>query len=111
MKFIHTADLHLDIEEGHISSAMAHLGNISWTLGTVVPVGTRPSIAAADEHVRETFASLEAHLAENGVDFAATPLKLGRELTIDPRTERSSDPEANALFGREYRRGFELPRV
>ena len=105
------ADLHLDIEEGHISSAMAHLGNISWTLGTVVPVGTRPSIAAADEHVRETFASLEAHLAENGVDFAATPLKLGRELTIDPRTERSSDPEANALFGREYRRGFELPRV
>ncbi|MEX0670374.1 MAG: Gfo/Idh/MocA family oxidoreductase [Pirellulales bacterium] len=105
------ADLNLDIEEGHISSAVAHLGNVSWTLGEMVPNGTTPSLAASDEHVRETFASLEGHLAENGVDFAQTPLKLGRSLVIDPKTERSSDPEANALFGREYRKGFELPRV
>ena len=50
-------------------------------------------------------------LFRSEIDFAATRLKLGRTLSIDPRTERSTDPEANALFGREYRKGFELPRV
>ncbi|MFM8805414.1 MAG: hypothetical protein ACKOK8_16150, partial [Planctomycetia bacterium] len=45
------------------------------------------------------------------VDFAATPFRLGRELTIDPQTERSTDAEANHLFSRDYRKGFELPRV
>jgi hypothetical protein len=105
------ADLHLDIEEGHISSAIAHLGNVSWTLGETVPRGTRPTLAADNDHVLETFASFDSHLGENDVDFSQTPLKLGRELTIDPQTERSSDPAANALFSREYRKGFELPRI
>jgi hypothetical protein len=36
---------------------------------------------------------------------------LGRELSIDPVGEKSSDPEANARFTREYRKGYELPRV
>jgi hypothetical protein len=30
---------------------------------------------------------------------------------IDSTTERSTDAEANRLFTREYRKGFELPRV
>ena len=104
-------DLHLDIEDGHLSSALAHLGNVSWRLGSAVPAGTRPSLAANDPHVAATLETFAAHLAENDVDFATTKLKLGRELTIDPKTERSTDAEANALFSREYRKGFELPRV
>jgi len=104
-------DLHLDIEDGHLSSALAHLGNISWTLGETVEPGSRPQLAANEKRVAETFASFEAHLQENAVDFRATPLKLGRELTIDAATERSTDPEANRLFARDYRKGYELPRV
>ncbi len=104
-------DLNLDIADGHLSSALAHLGNVSWTLGQAVEPGTRPSLAADDPRVRQTLESFEAHLAENDVDFAATPLKLGRTLTIDPATERSDDAEANRLFTREYRKGYELPRV
>jgi hypothetical protein len=103
--------LHLDIEDGHLSSALAHLGNVSWALGEVVEPGTRPSLMADDPRVKQTLASFEAHLAENGVDFSQTPLKLGRTLTIDPVSERSDDAEANRLFTREYRKGYELPRV
>lgn len=33
--------LHLDIEEGHLSSALTHLGNVSWALGEPVDPGTR----------------------------------------------------------------------
>ncbi len=104
-------DLNLDIEDGHLSSALAHLGNVSWSLGETVSLGTRPNLAAGEKHVAATLDSFESHLKENNVDFAATKLKLGRELTIDPKTERSTDAEANALFTREYRKGFELPKT
>ena len=104
-------DLHLDIEDGHLSSALAHLGNVSWTLGQEVAPGTRPTLAADDQHVRDTWDSFEEHITENNIDFTTTKVKLGRALTIDPRTERSTDDEANRLFAREYRKGFELPRV
>jgi predicted dehydrogenase len=104
-------DLHLDIEDAHISSALAHLGNVSWALGTEAPLDTRPKLAADDPHVLASLDSFETYVKENHVDLETTPLKLGRELTIDPRTERSTDPEANALFTRQYRKGYELPRV
>lgn len=105
------SQLHLDIEEGHLSSAMAHLGNVSWALGKEASLGARPSLAADDEHVVETLAAFEAHLRDNAVNVTDTPYVLGRELTIDPTTEQSSDAEANKLFTREYRKGYELPRV
>jgi predicted dehydrogenase len=104
-------DLHLDIEDGHLSSALAHLGNVSWALGETVSPGTRPALAVDDPHVAATWESFEGYLADNTIDFDVTKLKRGRELTIDPKTERSTDAEANRLFGREYRKGYELPRV
>jgi hypothetical protein len=61
--------------------------------------------------VAASLESFATHLAENDVDFTKTPLKLGRELTLDPKTEKSTDPEANRLFTREYRKGYELPRA
>ena len=106
-----STDLHLDIEDGHLSSALAHLGNVSWRLGESVPLGTRPTLVSDDPRVTTTFDSFESHLRENNVDFGATKLLLGRELTIDPRTETASDPAATALFTGTYRKGFELPRV
>ena len=105
------SDLHLDIEDGHLSSALAHLGNVSWTLGEAVPQGTRPNLAAADKQVIQTFTSFEDHLKANSVDFNVTHMKLGRELAIDPATECSTDAEANRLFTRDYRKGYELPRT
>jgi len=104
-------DLHLDIEDAHLSSALAHLGNVSWTLGEKVDLGTRPALAKDDPHVRASLDSFETYVRENGVDLSKTTLSLGRELTIDPKTERATDPAANALFTREYRKGWELPRA
>ena len=104
-------DLHLDIEDGHLSSALAHLGNVSYRTGKEVPPGTRPSEFADNKHVTETLASFESHLQENGVDFNQTKFYLGQTLTIDPKTELSTNEAANRLFTREYRKGFELPVV
>jgi len=104
-------DLHLDIEDGHLSSSLAHLGNVSLRTGKAVPGGTRPSRLTENKYATQTLATFEEHLKENGVDFNATKFYLGQELTIDPRTEKSDNAEANRLFTREYRKGFELPEV
>ncbi|MBU6222461.1 MAG: gfo/Idh/MocA family oxidoreductase, partial [Planctomycetes bacterium] len=104
-------DLNLDIEDGHLSSALAHLGNVSWALGEAVPIDTRPTLAAGDPHVTASLDTFLTYLQDNAVDVSKTKLSLGRELTIDPKTEKSSDAEANRLFTRDYRTGYELPRV
>lgn len=104
-------DLHLDIEDGHLSSALAHLGNVSLRRGKVVPAGARPSRLSDNKYAVATYESFEQHLTESGVDFERTRLHLGAELTVDPKTELSTDPEANRLFTREYRQGYELPEA
>lgn len=59
--------LRADIEIGHTSTTLCHLGNIAY--------------------------------------------RTGLTLTFDPKTETTHSPEANKLLGREYRKGFELPKV
>jgi len=104
-------DLHLDIEDGHLSSALAHLGNVSYRMGKVAPSGTRPSEFSNDKHVTQTLESFEGYLKESGIDFNATKFYLGKTLNLDPKTELSTDADANLLFTRKYRKGFELPEV
>ena len=104
-------DLHLDIEDAHLSSALAHLGNVSWALGEPVAPGAWPGLLADDPHVAATWESFGGYLGDNEIDVSRTALKRGRDLTIDPVTELSTDPEANRLFTREYRQGFELPKA
>jgi predicted dehydrogenase len=104
-------DLHLDVEDGHLSSALAHLGNVSWSLGEPVPTDARPALAADDPHVKASLDTFQTYLKDNAVDVSKTKLTLGRELVIDPATEKSTDGEANRLFTRDYRKGYELPRV
>jgi len=88
---------------------------VSWKLGEAADLGSRPDFTVAGEAgskaVSDTFASFEKHLAANNVDINETPCAIGRELSIDPVTERSSDAEANQLFGKEYRQGYELPKA
>src|SRR4051794_3671758 len=70
------SDLNADILEGHQSTALCHIGNISYRLG-------RPALAAAierqlgelnvHERVLETFDRTRKHLEENRVDLEATP--------------------------------------
>jgi hypothetical protein len=37
--------------------------------------------------------------------------RLGRSLSFDPKLERFQDEEANLYLSREYRPGFEVPKL
>ncbi|MCI0357726.1 MAG: Gfo/Idh/MocA family oxidoreductase [Planctomycetaceae bacterium] len=106
-------DLNAEIIEGHQSTALCHVGNISWRLGR--PASTadvRGQLTGLKVHddVLETFERTARHLGENGVDLAQTKLTLGPVLELD--SERESfvkHPAADALLTRDYRKPFVVP--
>jgi predicted dehydrogenase len=103
--------LHGEIAEGHLSSALCHLGNISYRLGEPVAFGTRPHVFEENEAALETLQRFEQHLAENGVDTQQTYYRMGPRLTIDAKRENfKHHREANALLFREYRPPFVVPK-
>jgi predicted dehydrogenase len=108
-----TSDLNADILEGHQSTALCHIGNISWRLGQPSSPGEiQKQLAQLKVHddVLETFDLTCKHLAENGLDLEKTKLTLGRLLRLDLEKERfADDASANALLTREYRKPFVLP--
>ena len=107
------ADLNADILEGHQSTALCHIGNISYRLGApAAPEAIERQLEQLKVHdrVRETFERTRKHLAENDVDLEKTPLTLGSLLRLDPEREGFLDNErADALLTREYRRPFVVP--
>jgi len=106
-----TDDLNADILEGHYSSALCHLANISYRLGTAVPFNAKTKAFGDDTAAYETLARMEEHLGhDNGLKLDGLSYTLGRKLTVDGRAESFvNDPEADALLTRPYRKPFEVP--
>ena len=108
-----SSDLNADILEGHQSSALCHLGNISHRLGRQAKpkeILERLSVQKIHDDVAETFDRNLKHLKDNGVDLDKTPLTLGSSLAIDPKGETFIDhPQADALLTRPYRDPFVVP--
>jgi predicted dehydrogenase len=99
-----------DILEGHLSSALCHLGNISYFLGTEQPFSKKTRAFGNDKEAYETLARMEQHLQDNQVPLDKTRYRVGRRLTVDPRTETFvNDSEANNLLTRTPRPPFVVP--
>ena len=106
------ADLYGPVGEGHVSSALCHLGNISHQIGrSALPGAIREKIKG-DAALTEAYGRMAEHLASNGVDLAKTPATLGVPLAVDPAAERFTGEgaaAANALLTRDYRAPFTVP--
>jgi len=103
-------DLHADISEGHISSALCHTGNISHRLGKSMQPEELGDAVKGNSDLAESLGRMQEHLAANQVDLKKTPLILGANLKMHPTTERFiGNSKANAMLTREYRQGFVVP--
>jgi predicted dehydrogenase len=99
--------LHADILEGHLSSALCHLGNISYRLGTLEPFSKKTNAFGDNKYAYETLARMEEHLRTNKVPLDSTRYRVGRRLGVDPRIESFvDDKEADTYLSREYRKPF-----
>jgi hypothetical protein len=98
------------IVEGHISSALCHLGNLSYQLGELQPFSKQSTAFGDDKAAAETLLRMKEHLEDNKMPLDDTKYRVGRKLLIDPKTETfTNDTKANELLTREYRKGFEVP--
>ena len=108
-----TSDLHADILEGHQSTALCHVGNISYRLGhPASPEDIQKALGKlkVSEDVLETFHRTRQHLADNNVDLDKSKLTLGQWLRLDADREKFADnPAADTLLTRQYRQPFVLP--
>jgi hypothetical protein len=107
------SDLHADILETHQSTALCHIGNISWRLGQAASaeaIEKQLSQLKVHDDVRETFERTRRHLAENNVDVGKSRLTLGPLLRLDSDKEKFADnAKADAFLTRDYRKPFVVP--
>jgi len=102
--------LNADILEGHLSSALCHLGNISYRLGSQEPFIKHSKAFGDDKEAYETFARMEEHLKTNKIPLDSATYQVGRRLKVNPKTESfENDSEANLQLTREYRQPFVVP--
>ncbi|MCS7046670.1 MAG: Gfo/Idh/MocA family oxidoreductase [Gemmataceae bacterium] len=108
-------DLNADVLEGHYSSALCHMANVSYRLGENVAFNPRTRVLEGNREALEALERMEAHLsaappAGNGLRLAELQLRVGRKLDINADTESVvGDDAANRLFFREYRSPFVVP--
>lgn len=110
------SDLNADIEEGHLSSALCHLGNISYRLGHIASteemaktLDSPKSNGHLSDEACDAVTRMKKHLEENKVDLAGK-FRIGKPLQFDSSSETfKDDKDANAMLTREYRKGFEVP--
>jgi len=105
-------DLHADILEGHLSSALCHTGNISHRLGAKEKPDAILEKIKGDTFAADTFERMKEHLAKNEVDLTKDMLTLGPVLKMDGKTERFIDHDAaNGMLKNKYREPYVVPEI
>ncbi len=109
-----TGDLKAPILEGHLSSALCHLGNIGYRMGDLHSPGEaldRLKALKTNDNVKDTLDRMITHLADNKVKFDdRTQLRIGPSLPFDPKSETFvNNSQADAYLTRDYRAPFIVP--
>ena len=105
------SDLNADIEKGHLSSALCHMGNISYRLGKTMSISEARS-SIDNEYALDSLNRMIEHLKVNEVDLEKEPITMGPMLTMDPQNEKfvgENSELANMFVKRNYREPFVVP--
>jgi len=106
------SDLNADIKEGHISSALCHISNISYRLGKKMSANEIKDSISANAELADSYERMLAHLAANEIDLTKTPVTMGPMLTMDTEKEvfiGEHSEWANMYLKRNYREPFVVP--
>ncbi len=82
------SDLNAPIIEGHVSSGLAHLANISHRIGVKNSIDVVNEQCKSYYDMNKVFYRLQSHLFENWVDLSKDLVTMGPDLEFDPKAER-----------------------
>lgn len=103
-------DLDAHVYEGHVSSGLCHLANISYLLGEKSSFNKKNKAFGDNKKAFEYFERMQEHLKENGLKLEETDYIVGRTLHFDSISESIiGDDEANNLLTRSYRSPYIVP--
>jgi len=109
-----TESLNADIQEGHLSTSLCHMANVSHRLGRPSGIQEIGSSLSFSGKMQEMWDRFQSHLKANGVDLNRTPPTLGAKLSVDTEHQTFTGllaEEANRLSRRMYRRPFMIPET
>ncbi|MCD4727370.1 MAG: Gfo/Idh/MocA family oxidoreductase [Pirellulales bacterium] len=103
--------LRAEILEGHRSTELCHLGNLSYQLGKETSFNRGSKPFGDDQDAQESFESMKEHLTDAvRMRLEGATYRLGRKLAFDAAADRFiGDDEANELLTRPYRHPFVVP--
>jgi predicted dehydrogenase len=105
-----TEDVNCDAEVGHYSSALCHLGNISYRLGKTVSFDHKLEQLKENKQVADAFSVLSSNLEAVDINLAGSKYMLGQTLNFNPQSEQFvGNDDANELLTRPYRKPFVVP--
>ena len=105
-------NLNADILEGHYSSALCHLGNISYQMGWEVPFRFEGKALGDSDVISQSMMTVLENTKAIGVDPAKSAYRLGPKLHFKPRTEKFVDNVAADLrLTQVYREPFVVPQA
>jgi predicted dehydrogenase len=104
--------LYTDVEVGHLSASLVHMGNASYRLGNKSnPKEIRERIEGT-KCLSDSFERFRNHVSANRIDWKKEDIFLGPMLTFDGEKEQFTgafSAEANQIITREYREPFIVP--
>ena len=105
-------DLNADIDKGHKSAALCHMGNISYRIGKAASVEEIKNKIGNNTELMDSFDRMVEHLKANEIDFEKEPITMGPMLAMDSNTEKFTGDYselANMYIKRNYREPFVIP--
>lgn len=103
---------HADILEGHYSSALCHLGNISYRLGWEYPFAKPTTALGESEVITDSLRTVLENTQAIGIDPLRSTYQLGPKLHLDQHAEQFiGHTPANLLLSRFYREPFVVPAI
>ncbi|MDY0168199.1 MAG: Gfo/Idh/MocA family oxidoreductase [Thermoguttaceae bacterium] len=105
-------DLDADILGGHVSTAVTHVGNISYRVGEQASQSECRERIAGVPLFEEMFDRLVDHLKAHEIDVDAKTITLGKWLDVDTEKECiKNHDDANAIVRGFYRAPYLLPEI